>query len=286
MAFNKIEIYGGGDINYVWSRDTAVSNEEINSIVQNGVCSPEWGVDSIALATFNNNLKASNFNNDNILCYKIQRRNIKENVVKTVANIDKIDTKIIDINIGNKATYKYYITPMVEIDGKEVVGQTLETKEFNTNWHCWSVIGLHLVDGNTYIIDDNNIWKFHLNLEAGDYKPVYSKTYTNGMGRYPKGFSGETNYIKGSLSCYLGDVDKFGSYKNDDVDKLKQWREFCNNGEMKLIRDIKGNVFLADIEDTSLKPEHYANGDPTKISFNFIELGDAEKVCAYKVVSE
>ena len=286
MVFNKIEIYGGGDINYMWSKDTAISNEEISSLSQQGVCSPEWDTNSTALATFNNNLSASNFNDNNIIYYKIQRRNMKENVVQTVANTKKTDMKIMDFNIGNKSTYKYYITPIVEVDGKETSIQTIETNEFKTDWCSWSVIGLHMVDEKTYQIDEDNIWVFHLNLDAGDYKPVYSKTYAQGMGRYPRGFSGETNYIEGSLSCYLGNVNKSGNYDDDDIDKLKKWTEFCNNGDMKLIRDIKGNVFLADIKDTSLKVENYVNDNPTKISFDFIELGDSKSVCAYKVVSE
>lgn len=286
MAFNKIEIYGSCDVNYMWSKDTVLSDSEIDSIVQEGIYSPEWDTESTALAIFNDNLSASNFNNENILYYKIQRKNTRENIMRTVANVDKTETKIIDFNIGNKATYKYYITPILEVDGKEVTGQTIETDEFDTDWCSWSVIGLKTVDEATYEIDDDNIWIFHLNLEAGDYKPVYSKTYTQGMGRFPKGFSGKTNYIKGSLSCYLGEVDKYGDYCNDDVVKNKKWTEFCNNDELKLLRDIKGNVFLVDIEDTSMKVENYINGMPTKISFNFIQLGDAEPISTYKVVPE
>lgn len=286
MSFNKIEIYGGCDVNYMWSKDAILSDNEINTIVQKGIYSPEWDTESTALATFNNNLSASNFNNENILYYRIQRKDAKENIMRTVANVDKTQTKITDFNIGNKATYKYYITPIVEIDGKEITGQTIETDEFSTDWCTWSVIGLKTVEENTYEIDEDNIWIFHLNLEAGDYTPVYSKTFTQGMGRFPKAFSGETNYIKGSLSCYSGAVDKFGNYCDDDVIKNKKWAEFCNNGEIKLLRDVKGNVFLVDIENTSMNVETYAKDMPTKISFNFIQLGDAEEVCAYKAVSE
>ena len=286
MAFNKIAIYGSGDVNYVWSKDTILSEDEINIIVQEGICSPEWDTSSTMLATFNDDLSGSDFGNNNVIYYKIQRKNVKENIMRAVANVDKSETKVIDFNIGNKATYKYYITPVIEADGKEVTGQTIETDEFNTEWCSWSVIGLKTIENDVYEIDDNNIWIFHLNLEPGDYKPVYSKTFTQGMGRFPEGFSGETNYIKGSLSCYIGEVDKFGDYCNDDVVKNKKWAEFCNNDEMKLLRDVKGNVFLVDIEDTSMKVENYVNGMPTKISFNFIQIGDAEHVCVYKAVSE
>lgn len=284
MAFNKIEVFGDCDVNYVWSKDNKLTEAEIETMSQNGIHSPEWDYNSIALATFNDSLSASSFENEDIVGYRIQRKNIKDNVMKTVAEVGGDNTGVVDFNIANNATYKYYITPVLSKDNETVLGQTVETDELNTSWDSWSIIGLKEVGEKQYEIDNDNIWVFHLNLEAGDYKPVYSKTFVNGFGRFPKGFSGETNYLKGSLSCYVGAVNKFGDYDNDDANKDKKWREFCNNGDLKLLRDLKGNVFLVDIEDTTQKIESYANDMPTKLSFNFIQLGDADDICAYEVV--
>lgn len=285
MAYNKIEVFGSCDINYIWSKDKILSDDDINTLSEQAINSPQWDLNTVILPIFNNSTNATSIDNDNIVSYRIQRRNLKENVLRTVANVEKTDSKIIDFNVPDDETYKYYITPVVEGDGVQSFINTVETSEITPNWCSWSVIGLKDIDEGVYEADCDNIWVFHLNLEPGDYTPVFSKTYTEGMGRFPKGFSGSTNYMKGKLSCYIGDINKVSEYINDDASRVEKWTEFCNNGELKLIRDTKGNAYLADIENTSLQISDYINAKPTKLTFDFIQLGEAKEACVFKVVS-
>lgn len=284
MAYNKIEIFGRCDINYIWNKNNTLSDDDINTLAQKAIHSPQWDLDTNALAKFNNSTNASSFEEVNVVSYRIQKRNQKENVMRTVANVDKNDVKVIDYNVANDETYKYYVTPVVEINGERVFATTIETDEITPNWSSWSVIGLREIEEDIYEADYNNIWVFGLNLEPGDYTPTFSKAYNEGIGRFPKGFSNSTNYVKGKLSCYMGDIDCVSEYINDDALRIEKWNSFCNNGELKLIRDTKGNVYLADIDTSSFQTSDYVNGKPTTLSFTFIQLGEAKDVCVFKVV--
>ena len=285
MAFNKIEIFGGCNINYLWSKDNVLTEREINTLAEQGISSPKWDLNTIVLAIFDNSTQASNLNNGNIISYRISKKNIKENILRTVAEVDSFNSKIIDFNVGNNETYKYYVSPIAEIDGKQNFLQVIESQEVTPDWCSWSVIGLKNIDDCIYEADNDNIWTFHLDLEPGEYTPTFSKTFTEGMGRYPKGFSGNTNYIKGQLSCYIGNVNNISEYIDDDVLRVERWVDFCNNDQLKLIRDTKGNVYIGDIETTPYQISDYINGTPTKITFSFIQLDNSKDSMIFKVVS-
>ena len=217
MAFNKLEIFGGCDVNYILNENVELSESIISDLTQNAIHSPEWGVNTELLAIFNDSTNGGNLNNDNIISYRIQKRNIKENIMRTVANVDASDTKIIDFNIANNEVYKYYIVPIIEIDGVREYGRTVETPEISMDWDSWSVIGLRETESNIYEVDYDNIWIFKLNLEPGDYTVNIGKTFSDGIGRFPKSFTNSNNYVKGKLSCYMGDINCVSEYINDEI---------------------------------------------------------------------
>lgn len=58
-------------------------------------------------------------------------------------------------------------------------------------------------------------------------------------------------------------------------DKLLAWNEFISNGELKLLRDRKGNAWIIQVADsTSSNINIVANNQPTTISFTWKEAID------------
>lgn len=286
MIYNKVKINGNCDVNYVWNRDIVIDNSEIEKLTNAGIQTPVWNNDTIMLANFNSNINASKSDAlKDVVGYTVTKKDIKSNSMYFVADLDSDELAFEDYNIKNNRDYKYYITPSMLVDGQNVLAPTIETDIITTHWGSWSVIGLKYTDSkDIYAIDKNNIWIFKLNIKSGDITPVYNKSFVDGFGKYPKSFVGDTDYIKSSLSCLIGDVSCVGDYINDDVDKLEKWRSFCHSSSPKLIRDIKGHVFLADIEDTTKSIDDNTLQMQTEISFNFREIGDAKKVSVYGVI--
>lgn len=68
-----------------------------------------------------------------------------------------------------------------------------------------------------------------------------------------------------------------------ETEKLKAWKEFCSNGNLKLLRDIKGHAWIVQIIDS---PKNTINlGDninQTTISFSWQEIEDVND---YSVVA-
>lgn len=59
----------------------------------------------------------------------------------------------------------------------------------------------------------------------------------------------------------------------------EQWVNFCNNGNLKLLKDIRGNKYLVDIVDTpTFETMDETVQQATTISFNWVEVGDTNKI--------
>ena len=66
-----------------------------------------------------------------------------------------------------------------------------------------------------------------------------------------------------------------GHEYSTEMDKLNAWKDFCADGELKLLRDIKGNGWIVQIVDSpSYTIENKSNLKQTKISFAWQEIKD------------
>ena len=283
MAFSTLKIHGNCDLNYVWSKRDNLNAEDIEIQSQNGIYTPVWDGQTVMLATFANSLNASNIS-EVIHGYLIHRQKLNENVRYKVVEVDSKITNIKDFNIGNKSEYQYFITPIYMNDGEKSLGEPILTDSLRTDFNCWSVIALTpTINENVYIVDVNNIWNFYIDTDGGTYSLKDDKVITTGLGKFPKTYIGETDYISSSLSCLIGNVNCEGRYYDDDIEKLERWRNFCNNGKLKLLRDRKGHVIPCEITDASYENDDEFEELQTTISFNFTQLDDSKNISAYSI---
>lgn len=283
MGFSTLKINGNCDVNYTWSKKAYLTTEYVESIAQNGIYIPEWDGDTIMLATFSNTLNASNISGT-IYGYLIHRQKSNETVRYKIAEVNSTITNIKDFNIGNRATYQYFITPIYMNDGVKSLGEPILTDSIQTDFNSWSVIGLApTIDENVFVVDVDNIWSFYIDIDGGTFSVNEDKTITTGLGKFPKTYVGETNYITGSLSCLIGNVSCEGKYYDDDIEKLEKWRNFCNNGKLKLLKDRKGHIIPCEITDVSYENDDKFDELQSSISFNFTQLEDSKNISAYSI---
>ena len=227
MAFSTLKVYGNCDINYVWSKKATLTATDISSLTEKGIYSPSWDNTTVALATFMNTLNASNIS-ETVYGYLIHRQRLDEDVRYKVAEVDSTITNIKDFNIGSRANYQYFITPIYMKNGNKILGEPILTDNIETNFDSWSIISLTPTnEENSYIVDTDNIWNFYVDVEGGTFSINDDKSITSGLGKFPKTYVGETDYLTGNVKCLIGNVDCEIDYQNDDINKLRQWRKFC-----------------------------------------------------------
>lgn len=282
MAFDALKIHGAGDINYVMATSLELTDADINALQANGLSAPVWAGDTIMLADFHEDTYANSITISNdIVGYKIQRYEVDYGRLYDVATIDNKNMYFEDYNLRNNKSYQYRIVPIYIKNGVETLGSPIPTETVLANWHGWTVIGTKPTrEKGKYTIDKDNIWRFGLNVEAESIYPVFNKNYVTGFGQFPKEVRGEENYLEGKISCLIGEME-CENYTGDTIDTIEKWRSFCNNGELKLLKDLKGHVIPCSIKDTTSSINYKVLEQITTISFSFIQLKEARDISVF-----
>lgn len=70
-------------------------------------------------------------------------------------------------------------------------------------------------------------------------------------------------------------------------EKAEAWRKFCNSGNLKLLKDIKGNAWIVQIINTPVENINLMNNNmPTTISFDWQEADDINSAAIVKLNNE
>lgn len=284
--FNRVNL-SSGDIKYFWSKKEMFSDNDIEALKNAYLTSPEWTAETTLLATFNETLSAGGYNNDfTINSYNIYRKKVGEEIIREVAlGVQK--NGILDFNVQSNEEYIYYVVPIFELkDGSLKLGEMAESNSVRAQNNSWSIVGLRIVDSTgRYEVDEDNIWRLALDIQADQFKLNDKKSIHEGLNRFPHISDTELDYLTIPVEVGLGDVscgDR--EYSDDNFDKLEQWRKFCKNGELKLLKDIYGHVIPCEIHDCSYTQSSEPSAPSkyiTKIKFEAIQLKDANDISAY-----
>lgn len=122
------------------------------------------------------------------------------------------------------------------------------------------------------MIDQNNIWQFNLAMQNSGITQNINKTVYTTFGKYARTGKSKNNYDTSSISCQFGEISNNVYYEPSD--KLESWKEFINNGNMKLLKDMKGNAWIIDIVSSSITPNDTMIEIPSTLSFEWVQLNN------------
>lgn len=280
--YDKITIYPNQTVDYlIQITDVADSNDL--AIVNDKNFMPTWNSflnRTNIMAPYTNNLISSFITGltENLLGWGVYRQKIGETALKKIGEIDKSAIYIDDYGVPNQASYRYFVFPLTE----NQIGINLASPNITTNWWNWSLTSIEKIGDNIY--KPKETWIFDTNLESGSTNQNLDIVYHSNFTKYPKVAMGEMDYISGSLSCYLSNVDNDEGEYIESVDKLRAWRKFCADNTPKILKDRKGNIHLVSISDTTSSFLDESEKQVTTISFNYTEIDDINNISIYDEV--
>lgn len=216
-----------------------------------------------------------------------------------------------DYNIHNNDAYEYLAVVAVPKSDGIYSYLLYENKDaFNekiyslTNWSDWSITNIEPTDEEGIYTQTGNVWILGLNVEGENLTQNLSISSWDTLGVYPKISVGSRNYNSGTMTCLLGRMAEVTNYgyryterenlndtypmsvvsatlKKDfkdnqysrEIEKYLSWKEFCSDGELKLLKDVKGNAWVVYI---TASPEASINTQsgyaPTTITFQWSEV--------------
>ena len=115
-----------------------------------------------------------------------------------------------------------------------------------------------------------------MNVESGNINYIYNKTIYDSLSTFPKVSVGKNNYAKGSLTAILGYIDK-GKYI-EYTNQLENWRDFCGNGRLKILKDRAGHSWIVAIEDMDVKIADESHEQYLTTTFNWTEVMSTKEI--------
>lgn len=278
MLLTKLIVNKNVKLDFLHLEEASDDNVDIFS---NTKYKPSLSSDSRFLVTFDDATTIAKGVTDSALGYtfSIYREDQGSNQLKYIAKLGTGALSVSDYTVTNNATYKYYIFK----EDDTSISKAVISNAASTCWWDWSLVDLlpSSEDNTLYYADSSSMWKFNLNISSGGVtQNVNNTTYSN-FTRFPKVSSGKLNYASGSLTCLLGNIQKSNNGNIEYVEGaslLDEWNKFCANGDIKLMKDRKGNAMLVMITGTSSQLDDVLQEQVNTITFSWTQVEDASDI--------
>lgn len=273
FSYNKATLYGNSWVDYLWIKETVADNEEIQK-VNDFLYSPVWDGNTLLLAKFDKDINAGNIVSltDNVLYWQIYRKKPDETTLSYITKIPVYQYNFSDFNILNNEEYQYTIFAETE---NYISAPLTQVGYSKVSWWNWSLVGLVDTDTNgLYYADNDNIWLFDTMLTSNALDQNIDKYIMENFAQFPKISSGKKNYLSGSLTAYLSNVNMETGRYADTVEQYNKFVDFIAQPTAKLLRDRKGNGWVVSTTGNNMQYIDESAEQITKVSFEFVQLND------------
>lgn len=277
FSYNKATLYGNSWVDYLWIKEVVADNEEIQK-VDDFLYSPIWDGNTLLLATFDKDINAGNIVSltDNVLYWQIYRKKPDETTLSYITKIPVYQYNFSDFNVLNNGEYQYTIFAETE---NYISAPLTQVGYSKVSWWNWSLVGL--VDTDTdglYYADNDNIWLFDTMLTSNALDQNIDKYIMENFTQFPKISSGKKNYLSGSLTAYLSNVNMETGKYSDTVEQYNKFVDFIAQPTVKLLRDRKGNGWVVSTTGNNMQYIDESAEQITKVSFEFVQLNDINHI--------
>lgn len=278
-TYDLIQAFGESYLDE-WKFDNIVIEDSV--LLQHGETTrPEFGINTIMLMPFENNLDAGNFptNDKPVTHWRLLRRVFGTTQFYELGIIVNDNTNIFyDTSVKANEKVEYAIQSVSNgTRGNAVVteaigeqGEPLEAIE--VSYFGWK---LSSIDYNPDI-PIGTVYSFVVGNETEDIRNVIARTsYESAYSKFVKVERGVSEYHEGSMTTMPFDCQSglfvFGNYNS-----RKALEAFLNDGEPKILKNGSGDVYVVDVFDVSIKLDDIlCNPDytqPYTVSFSWIEI--------------
>lgn len=191
-----------------------------------------------------------------------------------------------DYCVANNISYRYIILLQTLVTQDTAGDVEYRYYKYTTDWYnntsnSWSITGL--VKSNEYectkeIYYIKDTWNLYAQVDSGDIvQNINSKVYSS-YSTYPKVGKLNNNYISGTLTAMLGDIECGTDDFIDDIQRVNAWRKFITDYNTYVLRSEKGDIWHISISDNPTTNYDEENELYTTISFSYTQVSDINDI--------
>lgn len=283
-------------------------NQDIQELLKNY---QDLTSDTILMNNFKKKIEADYISPESLVkdrSFYLYKKTPFQNYYNYVGKLEGNAFTFTDYNIANKEFYHYLATlekigedGLPQYTSYENLDENDQSKYIQAFWQKFSICDIVFDEEKEQYNVEGDTWLLNCNIQSNDITQKTSVTNWDTLGKYGKISIGKKNYDSGSMSCLLGDVQRYikadgteiygytekinvNSRYGSEEEKEKAWKIFITNNNLKFLKDTKGNKWIIQILQDSTRNENYNTiGKVTTISFSWEEIEDSNK---YPIVSE
>lgn len=187
-----------------------------------------------------------------------------------------------DYTIGTHKRVQYIIVPYDNTSSATTIYTPTVTPVIETNFYGYTLTSIKDsgkdADGKPVYIK-GDIWKFMADIQDTDNVQNLNNVLHVGYGKYATSTSTDNNYMSGTLTASLGNMNCTSKEFEDDIEVVKAWRRFISQDCLFVLRSQKGDVWLVKIVDSSsTKYAESVSKIPVDFTFSWAECGDVDSI--------
>lgn len=188
-----------------------------------------------------------------------------------------------DYKIGSDVEYTYTIIPF-ELDWDtegEVDYASITSNPAKVKFDYWIISPITYLHKEINQIDYytcNKSWKLIAEIDDVTITQNLNRTLHIGSGVLPSVSTNNSNYATGTLSGMLGYMDCNTKKWVDDINLVKEWREFITQNKQFLLQSPKGDVWVVSVSDNPTTEYEQGNHIATYVSFNWVETEKVDNI--------
>ena len=264
-------------------------------------------IDTILMNNYNESLDASYISPLNIASnsnFFIYRKTPAQNYYNYIGNLKGSSFTFSDFGVNASEYYHYLAT----IEKKDTEGNIEyvsyeniidgQPRYLQATWDKFSLHDIIFDNENQSYYVSGSTWLLYCNVESNEITQRTSVTSWDTLGQYNKVSVGQRNFDSGTLTCLLGEVKEYeiydqnnnltksydyterigSNYYDSEAEKEKEWKKFISNGNLKLLKDFKGNKWIIQImQDSTRTIDYNAMKKVTMISIQWEEVDNSDK---------
>lgn len=209
--------------------------------------------------------------------YAIMRKAQNENRLIKIADTSSTAGQIRDYSAKSGQTYTYYIFPTGSL---AYLSQPMVTNDVAVQYWFWSIVeAIPTSIKNEFSVERTYLFRYSVSEGSmnNNNAPQISQNFT----RYPTRQGVNANYMTGTLTGYIGTIDKGAMTYSDSAAQAQAIFNLSTTTNALFLLDPKGNFRrIHTSAATSLQIDHKKRQMPQSMTVSWVEVGTTENVHA------
>lgn len=262
LTFYGGETGGGAIIDKVYGTNNPINQD---TVIEYSALGKElyWEDGTYIMCWFEHSLNGGNVTGNvqsDIVNWAVYRTDIDIGDAIKLADVPDTSHYYTDYTALCGHTYRYWVVGSTGGDPVQVTAP-LVSEDVKCDYVGWFVIDP----------ENNQVFAFNLNEEAGSVSSVENIHEYTTDGRYNVYSRGKTKFMTGTVSAILYEyIDDF----KQSVEFLEKFRDLIYSTRTKYVKDRKGRIYKAFLSAYSESQFAHDDSIPMNITFTFNECGD------------